>query len=93
MYSTSVQFYSTNLAAQSAMSFVCPDIIIACKCYWPTHCVLVLGGQTALGHHYLQYTVGPQLSEHFNVKDIHISEIVWISELSDKYTIDLASYI
>ena len=56
MCSTSVQFYSTKLAAQSAMSFVCPDIIIAGMGYWPTYCVLVLCGQTAPGHYYLQYT-------------------------------------
>ena len=84
MCSTSVQFYSTNLAAQSGMSFVCSDIIIAGMGYWPTYCVLVLHGQTAPEHYYLQYTVGPQLSKHFDVKDVHISEFVWISELSDK---------
>ena len=56
MCSTSVQFYSTNLAAQSAMPFVGPDIIIAGIGYWPTHCVLVSGGQTAPGRYYLQYT-------------------------------------
>ena len=56
MCSTSVQFYRTKLEAQSAMSFVCPDIIIAGMGYWPTYCVLVLCGQTAPGHYYLQYT-------------------------------------
>ena len=38
------------------------------------------------------YTVGPRLSKHlrmchFNVKGIQISDFVWRSELSDKYTI------
>ena len=35
---------------------ICPDIVIAGMGYWPTHCVLVLRGQTAPGRYYLQYT-------------------------------------